>query len=90
MMGTAPQFSSGDYQEVLYSKWVSFGTTDCGTDPENLSGTLTASLYPHGCFYADKVIRAPCERFYVVWTEDLLSHQRVKFESVVPAEPGGS
>ncbi|TET45468.1 hypothetical protein E3J62_07505 [candidate division TA06 bacterium] len=73
--------------EIFYSKYYPNGPTD----PQNLSGTpLTPSVYPQGCFHADEVIRAPCERFYVVWTEDLLSHQRVKFESVVPAEPGGS
>lgn len=79
----------GDY-EVFYSKWDGGLGAEftCGTPPENLSGTPTPSMYPQGCFHfiVNPWGTPRCHRFYVTWTEDLLSHQRLLFTDHVPAE----
>lgn len=79
----------GDY-EVLYSKWDGGlgAELTCGTPPENLSGTTTPSMYPQGCFHfiVNPWDQTRCHRFYVTWTEDRYSHQRLMFTEHVPPD----
>jgi len=79
-----------DNYVVLYSKWTGGGLTGeitCGTTPETLSQGIS-STYPQGFYHSlsDICQGCPCDRFYVIWTEDLMSHQRLDFALQVPAE----
>lgn len=74
-----------DYR-FFRSKWLGSGLAagiTCGSEPVQLNYTATPSIHPHGCYYLlrdvfyDEVL---CDRFYVVWTEDLFSHQRLVFK----------
>lgn len=83
-----PTVIPGDY-EIFYSKWGGSGSSaevNCGSDPQSVSKTVTPSMYPQG-WHRLFEIRDPCDRFYVMWTEDLLSHQRLVFKDRVPAGP---